>query len=327
MSLWSIIVPEGTTNLVTNPSVERDTTGWAAIDGAIARSALHSAFGLYSLAVTPTSNPNDGVRGPGFAAMSGGTYTFSVYVRGVAGVPYRIFMRNAGATHTSAPTAFVGDGAWHRHTNSYTAEATETLYVYVTKASSASTETFYVDAAQVEAKPYATTYCDGSLDAPIGFISSGCTWTGVAHASTSSRSATARAGGRERDLEEAFGFRALNDLGTGAPPLSVITSPYIALDGAMYDDTQVLPRSFTIIGAIVGSSLADLQTKRGDLIDALFPNSAREPVLLRYGGPNRKLEIAAHYEGGLEGGESINFVERVAIRFLAPHPYWREVVE
>jgi hypothetical protein len=40
--------------------------------------------------------------------------------------------------------------------------------------------TYYVDALQVEEKGYATTYCDGSLG--VGY-----SWSGTAHASTSTR--------------------------------------------------------------------------------------------------------------------------------------------
>ena len=324
---WSIIVPEATTNLLSNPSFETNTTGWAVTaGGSIARSAVYSVYGLYSLAVTPDADVNDGVT-TSFAATNGVTYTFSVYVRGVAGVPYRLVFANAGWTHVSSYTDIVGDGEWHRYELTYTAVATETLYVWVVKNNSASTGVFYIDAAQVEAKAYSTTYCDGSIDPPREFYSSGCTWSGVSHASTSSRSATSRAGGVEKNLEDEYGFIEMDDVGTGAPTLKILTTPYIALDGDYYDNTRIEGRVFTILGAIRGNSLANYQALRNELIDALFANAAREPVLIRYDGSERKIELAAHYAAGLEGGESVNFIEKLALRFVAPYPYWREVVE
>jgi hypothetical protein len=324
---WSIIVPEATTNLITNPSFETNVAGWAvSAGGTVARSALYSVFGLYSLAVTLDADANDGIN-TSFAATNGVTYTFSIYVKGVNAIPYRLVFANAAWTHVSGYRDFTGDGEWHRYELTYKAVATETLFVWLVKNNNASTGTFYIDAAQVEAKAYATTYCDGSIDPPREFYSSGCTWSGVSHASTSSRSGTSRAGGLEKNLEDEYGFIEIDDVGTGAPTLKILTTPYIALDGDFYDNTRIEGRVFTILGAIHGTSLANYQALRNELIDALFANAAREPVLIRYDGGERKIEIAAHYAAGLEGGESVNFIEKLALRFVAPYPYWREVIE
>jgi len=44
MSLWSLIVPETSINLVKNPSVEEATTGFTAIGGAISRVTLDLSY-------------------------------------------------------------------------------------------------------------------------------------------------------------------------------------------------------------------------------------------------------------------------------------------
>lgn len=327
MGLWSVIVPEATVNLITNPSFETTGAGgWTAVGGSVARSAAYSAFGLYSLAVTPTSGTGDGVYFGTVALTSGTSYTFSVYVRGVASVPYKIYFADTSGTLKGTATTITGDGAWHRYEVTWACDSSTNYRVYVTKNGGSSTGVFYIDAAQVEANAYATTYCDGSIDVLRGFSSSGCSWSGVAHASTSSRTATSRMGGRVRDLTDIYGLYVTGHIGGAAPPVEVITSAYIALDGAFYDNTTVQARTLSVLGKLVGSSLADFQSKRSNLIGVLFPNSQREPVLLRYAGSSRTLEIAGHYAGGLEGGELKGYSEAVSISFVCPYPHWREVV-
>lgn len=46
MGYWSIIIPEGATNLITNPSVELATTNYNAMAGTIARNSESPAGGL-----------------------------------------------------------------------------------------------------------------------------------------------------------------------------------------------------------------------------------------------------------------------------------------
>ena len=326
MGRWSVIVPEATDNLITNPSVETDTTGWTAVGGSVARSALYSVFGLYSLAVTPTAGAHDGVYFGTVALTVGTTYTFSVYVRGVVGVSYRIYFADAEGNVEGTAVSFVGDGGWHRYQVTWECDGTASYRLYVVKNNNVNTSDFYLDAAQCEAGNGATTYCDGSIDPPRGFSSSGCYWNGVAHASMSSRVATTRAGGWEVNLEDEYGFLEMDDLGTGAPDVDVITTAYLALPGSFHDRTVVLQRSFTVLGTVAGASLGDLQRKRGDLISAMYPEESGEPVLLRYDGEERKLEIAARYRSGLSGGQSENFVEKLGLQFVAPYPYWREMV-
>src|SRR5687768_1054745 len=83
--LFSVVIPEATTNLVTNPSVETATTGWTAVGGSIARSTTQQRRGVYSLAVTPTSGTTDGVYFGTVSLTSGTTYTASVDVYGAPG--------------------------------------------------------------------------------------------------------------------------------------------------------------------------------------------------------------------------------------------------
>src|SRR3990167_9637069 len=72
----SIVVPEESdvTNIVTNPSVETNTTGYTAIGGSIARVITEQRRGAYSLEVTPTTGVNDGEYFGTVSTASGSRY-------------------------------------------------------------------------------------------------------------------------------------------------------------------------------------------------------------------------------------------------------------
>ena len=59
---FSVVIPKEATNLITNPSVELATTGYAAFNGAaITRTATYQRHGTYSLSVIPAVSANCGV--------------------------------------------------------------------------------------------------------------------------------------------------------------------------------------------------------------------------------------------------------------------------
>src|SRR5690349_17376892 len=93
---WSVIIPQARTNLVTNPSIETNTTGYTAVGGSIARSAAEQYHGAYSLQVTPTSATTDGAYFGTVSLVSGTTYAVSCKVKGRAGKPYRLSVRTTG---------------------------------------------------------------------------------------------------------------------------------------------------------------------------------------------------------------------------------------
>jgi len=178
-----LVVEEATTNLCINPSIETNTTGWAATAGAtLAKSDDYAVFGDYALKVTPTANVWDGTYWRPTTLVSGQTYIASVWVKGVVGISYYIALYDeTAAAYVGAVQGFTGTGQWQRVTTvAGVAVGNNPARLYINKNSSASTGAFYVDGAQIEQKGYATTYCDGSLG-------SGYAWTGTAHASTSTR--------------------------------------------------------------------------------------------------------------------------------------------
>jgi len=165
MGYWSIIKPEATVNLISNPSLEASTTGYSAAgSSSLARVNTEQKFGVYSLEVTPSAGTTDGVS-YGLTLAAGEDYTFTVYFKGATGIPYRVyFYDNTAPGILGTPVTFTGDGKWHRYTMTITNRANTDLAVYVVKNSHASTAPFYIDALQVENKDRATTYCDGDQE-------------------------------------------------------------------------------------------------------------------------------------------------------------------
>lgn len=189
----AVYVPESTTNLFTNPSLETDTANWFSYSSGTAtgtrtRTLSQSYAGSYSYELVKTGGGADadrwGVRATVAGIVSGTTYTISVWINVIqaSGGAKRFRVETANAFGSNFSTFLTGptDG-WVRKTVTLTASSSGTGEVRVYSAD-VTTATFYVDALQVEAKSYATAYCDGSLGG-------GHSWSGSAHASSSSRGA------------------------------------------------------------------------------------------------------------------------------------------
>lgn len=323
MGLWDIIVPEATTNLCTNPSLETNTTGWAAMAGAIAQDTSDPPFGTLDLKCTPAVGVDDGCYFGTVTLTSGTSYTFSFYFKGVDTITYQAYFATTVPATKGTPVTFTGDGEWHQYTGTWACDGTASHRVYITKNNNASVGAYHIDGLQVEAKAYATTYCDGTLNVPP---MTDYAWTGIAHASTSTRSVTVRTGGRVKNLTDDYYFIVLNDTGTGLPPMTNYRTRYALLPGALHEHTKIHERTFVLNGLLQGTSLVNFHARKAALENIVPPDKDEQPLLLRYSGGSRVLEIAAYYEGGLEGGISVNFTEKMGLRFYAPAPDWLEVV-
>lgn len=183
LSTKALVIEEGTVNLLTNPSVETNTTGWSAhaAGTTITRVTDYAAFGSYSGKVITPGTTNEGVRWTVTTQTSASTeYTLSMWLRGSGTVKLRFYDSDAGYQWGPAITL---TPTWTRHDYTATFGTGAARYVYVVT-STAQAVTFYVDGVQLEQKAHPTTYCDGSLG-------DGYTWSGTAHASTSTRTLTA----------------------------------------------------------------------------------------------------------------------------------------
>src|SRR4029453_15970344 len=114
-----IIIPEATTNLVTNPSIETATTGYTAVGGSIAQSNTKQYHGVYSLGVTPGAGTTDGAFYGTVSLTSGTTYTLSCKFWGQAGLKYKISFATTGGVDLST-RPFTATGRWQWVSVTYT---------------------------------------------------------------------------------------------------------------------------------------------------------------------------------------------------------------
>lgn len=328
--LFSVIIPESTVNLVINPSFEipaSATDGYVPIPimGTITAVSTWQAHGSYGLQISTTASTTSGVLygdvGFTFATTTGVTYTASVTLQGEAGKMYYISFAGGGST-IGTPKMWIGTGHKQRIWVTYTETAGGNRQVQIYRdARYADNNPFYVDGLQVEAKSYPTTYCDGDQ---VGFVTGELAyyWNGTPHASTSTRTAQTRSGGKEVNLLE-FGLHVLAIVGLGMAPL-VDRSLTIPGLGEVPQETGTMAREFTIIGAV--DSIAgqrNLKELRSGLIDAFKPDLTvnDQPLILRYqeyDGDDvcgESLDIICKYRGGLEGQWDNNHGERLALNF------------
>ena len=100
--VFSVLVPVARTNLIANPSLETNTTGWTAVGGSIARSATQQYHGAYSLAVTPTAGTSDGCYYGTVTMALTQLYAVSAKVYGQPGVNYKISVATTGGADLAA---------------------------------------------------------------------------------------------------------------------------------------------------------------------------------------------------------------------------------
>src|SRR3990170_3185173 len=319
MGFYEIVVPEAETNLVINPSIEVDTTGFTAVGGSINRISGASRRGVSRLRITPTSGANDGAYYGTVSLISGQTYTFSVDVFGVLGIPYRIYFGSTGGAVLGTPTEFIGIGTWQRVYVTYTETSTTTRRLYLVKNNSASIAVFHSDGWHCSNKAYNTTYVDGDQE--------GCEWDGEEHASTSPRSAQSRAGGRIYNLDD-LGMYVIESAGLGMAPVKHKVVKQSLLPGALYRGMTVEERPLTIVADVIGSSYTNLHSLRKTMIDYIKADRVKDDqaFLLRYTGANgdKPVVLKCRYDGGMEFKSPEGFTERAALRVIAYDPYWYE---
>jgi len=329
-TLWFVIIPEATENLIANPSFEAGTDGYAALaGGTLEQSSEASSKGNYSGKYTPTSTTTDGIKYD-VTLDTTTEYTVAVSFLGANGVDYLIEIYDETAGSTLGTRTFTGDGTMKRFFVTATTGANASCSVRIRKDSDASTAAFYADALQLEEKGYPTTYCDG--DQP------GCLWNAGEHTSTSTREATTSEGGREVGLHDAdlAGFKVTEHIGVGLPPMDVIYTTPAQQDGGDYQRTIIKPRQFQLIGDITGvganrtAQRQNYHDRRQRITDIVSPHrlGSSQPLKIRYIFDGKAGEISAYYQGGLEKGQMQNPAsEKVTLRMIAlEDPIWTEVM-
>jgi hypothetical protein len=178
-----------TTNLVPQPSGEADfglvtratattvvtkTASPSAVSGSYVAQVVCEGTGAAEGVVYLT---NTGL------ALATNTFTGSIHGRGSGTVRayLRFYYTDASIMDTNAGP-FTLTSSWQRFVVTATSDPTKTIdrISVMIRTATIQAVTFETDAAQIEQKAYATSYCDGSLG-------TGYAWTGTAHNSTSTR--------------------------------------------------------------------------------------------------------------------------------------------
>lgn len=333
-SFFSLVVPTGAdaTNIVINPSVEVNTTGYVpVVGGSIARDATTQMFGVYSLNNTPGATASDGVYYNGVALTSGTLYWSSVWFKGQAGLKYVWGIWSTVFT-TQVQLKFVAQGIWQRLVISFQPTVTATYYPYLLKDNQTNTTAYNLDGLQVEATNL-TTYIDGDQK---GFVRGRADyyWQGTAHASPSVRISQSRAGGHVVALSD-YNFHVTGMIGMGMGG-RVNQLLKIGRGGASYGGSVTTDRQFALVGGIYGNSLPDLQRHRKALIDALKDDVVAPDQPLKilyqqvddYGDSITPLfEIPCVVDGDpLAGQITNNYAEMLGLTFRALGTYLMQEV-
>lgn len=317
IDVWSLIIPEASTNYVLNPSAE--TTGnFAARNAAtVTRVSTYQWRGIYCYRVQTTAI-DEGIELT-LATLTNSVHYVSMQVRGLLPEFWQWSLDNA---NWRRPKRLKDDNGWRFYGAVFPAsEANGSTTLYIRHLSGTSSD-FYIDAIQVEAKSYWTTYIDGDQ--------SGCAWSGTSHASYSTRSAQSRAGGRVRGISSFYDIYIAQWSGTGIVPIDYNYSPQSLLPGVITQDYKIKQRPITFSLEVPSVEPMGVQTRLGPLMRAVSPGlvSPRQPMRLRYSGGAKELEIACDYDGGLEGGFEWKNTTKVPLRVVASDdPFFYEILE
>lgn len=319
---FSVIVPEASVNLLTNPSFETNLTGVNSVDSTLARVTTYQKRGAYSMQITPGPDEQGGAD-QAAALTANLPYTFSLDLLGHSGVEYEIYFASSGSRVSSSRTV-VGTGYWQRPSIMWQPTSSANYEVVIID-KSRSNKVYYVDGWLLEQKAYPTTYFDGDSS---GFVpgKNDFWWNGPAHQSTSTRSSQTRAGGREMSLNNIVTFLAI--IGLGMSPVANIALPN-SMGWAIYQDSFATSRDFTLAASIFGNTMLEISQKREAIINMVKPNivSPAQPMVLRarplMGGQpcGEAIDIVCSYKGGLEGGIASEGQERVGLQFNLYLPF------
>lgn len=330
-----ILIPEGTTNYVKNPSFRYDTTGWTAVGATLTRSLARARFGVASgKIVTNGAALNEGALYR-VSALDGisDDVTVSVYLRGEGVVRLRLDDNSAGGGEYISEAIQLTNTRWVRASVTGRCHGGDDLRLVVeTAATGPIARTFYVDGAQMERKPYPTTYCDGDQER--------CTWNGIYHNSASLRPDGTRAGGYWFELSgparEAEDLYMTNAGGMGMPAIGNNIQKYALAPGSYHQGTSVESRVITllfharhkILFRAAAVNLDKLHALRQLLIDTIKPDrtAGDEDILFEYQDGNVPLYFRARYDGGLEGDWDVRNanVNSFPLRLLAVDPFYEE---
>lgn len=176
---YGLQVAEATTNMVLNPSAEA-AGNYAALGSAtVSRVTSAACVGSTSYQAVTTAAAGDGITLT-LSALTNAAHNVSLFA--VDSLTTLQASLNSGTNWNNLTASLDPLTGWYVYTVNIAAAQANGSTTLRLRQSDATARTVVIDAVQVEAKAYRTPFCDGSLGA-------GHSWSGTAHASTSSRTA------------------------------------------------------------------------------------------------------------------------------------------
>ena len=340
-SWWSVIQPEATTNLITNPSFETGlSTGYALGTDWTTKTVVtedgNASGGVYSLKLVPGASPlTSNVVDWAFTAVISTAYTMSLDVKMQAGETYVLEFRTGAGSFRAGNSHLATQTGWQRISLSYVEQAGGAMLARFKGNNNSAT--IYIDRWQLEAKAYATTYVDGDVIDITQLRRQGTSayyWNGARNASTSSRTAHTNSGGRVISLGD-YQFKSTGVIGLGMPEIE-ISAFDLGYGGQAYQGISVKSSEFTITGIVWGKTLKEMVERRKGILELLRPNKTRDRqqlILLHqwrdHGGnpfgPEER--IVCSYLEGLQGNITNYYQEALALKFYATNPYPQELFQ
>lgn len=315
---YSLIVDQATTNLLPNPSAETNTTGWSGYNGGTLSRVADAWIGgnCFQLAVG-ASVQSYGIATDYITGISAGTYyTFQARLKipgGTGNKRVRVGIEffttlNASTGRFTSYEARRPIDDWDRHFCTAVAPASSVkCKVFVENYPDALDVGSYnvrFDGCQLEAKPYPSSYADGSMGP-------GYAWTGTAHASTSTRTAGLKY------------FQPTADKSASKPAF-----PFVLSSNGMIEGDFALGRYHPNWDPLQGHSDNSQQGPRDFWYDAQHKKlHARSLLLFEMGDP---VDLALHrFSDGIENfpdgnpGNAANAANGLAANTPLGTIYWR----
>jgi hypothetical protein len=326
--VWAVLKPIARTNLVTNPSLETNSTNWNNFGATISlnRVSTYQYHGLYC-AEAATVSPGDSIGFSSVTLAAGITYAVSCkfFTPAGAGGNYELQVQTTGGVVLSS-YRFKASGRWQWVWMYYTEPTGAARRFYV--ASVNLSNNYYVDGLQVEAiaaGEAVSTYIDGDQQGlvpnqfPIPYG-----WNGTPHASTSYRTGQSRAGGMVIPFRN-YGWFLTAMVGLGLALPQNVATEYARIDGGYDDYTRKPTRQFTLAGQFESTgayrSLRDQRGQLARLFDRDLVSLDQRLTLMRWIEDECGVidtsycRVIAKYQGGLEGNTDNHYASQAPITF------------
>jgi hypothetical protein len=339
MSYWGIIVPASTINYVVNPSFEGATSatplvGWnggsrLTVSSASAIFGNNAAVSTYkkeqsgSLVLVSASIASLTLQPNTEYVFSAHVYTEPNWTGGtlfVGGSEFTAASQNRIVTYGASDR-----GTWKRISSSVTLDSDASGLFHISfDTPPTDSQSVVVDGVQVEKGERITTYCDDQQP--------GCWLLGYKGTSPAIRGEDEPTGGYEYSFANDLALPISEAIGLGAAPPINQFQPQGLNDGVNYQGTKLAERMNIVLAGTFNHENEVVNKKtyhssRAKVIRALNSRvgslTSRSGSLrtLTYTGAKTPKQFSAVYSGGMEMVDKGNFVEQVALKFVAPEPY------